>query len=767
MAKKQTAYKLWNKHKNSLELLSRPRLTTEGEKTLEEFVFDVYDNIEKLDYLMGDASLGKRVVTAYEILIKALYEKSPYFNLSKAGKEGEEEKEETAEGEEAEEEEKEEKEEIEEIEEEKEETLEVEEGKPEKELEAETAETEAGVREDFFPDIYSILGVGSFASRIEIDKAYRKLEREYTSGINVGSKENQEKLRDIGIAYEMLTKQKNIYDAIRSKAKEDETLSRALPKLPSSEIQPIVKYHIKLKTPKDDITSANAKEFRAFVKSLGRVGVDPDTKTLISPLLPKGFDADQLTSALNLYADGHRSEDIEAAIDKWALENPDMSRSTKETAYGPVYLMRTFEDFNLKGNKDFLREVKTIITSEQVEKVVKVPVQKGIELLVKGEKAIPKGVHFATDLLTGELKNKAKAVVGKYVKKAVKSVGKKLAKEAAKKGIGIALKAGVQAAAQALGTTVPVIGNVVMFVITEVVPRVVGFVKRQFSKFINWARRHKEDVAAAAIALGVTGLLFGNPFILLGGLFFGGLAFRFGGFAAFITGLWAAFVLPVASIAAGSALIFLAIAIVFTSFAYLIITSSAYVVPRGGFNVSPVGVTVSPYISVEKLASSTNPPRDQAPRQEYANSDLPLTVTYDVTITATQGTLTNVTISYTCNVQKNPPPNPNCPPDPDIPQPPGGQISPTNPFTFRYGQTYDGQYQDSSIVDSITVTADAVDATGQTSAASASLCIGDCPESCPEGWPVTSGYITQGPDSGYSHALVEAIDIGTNGRSCL
>lgn len=37
------------------------------------------------------------------------------------------------------------------------------------------------------------------------------------------------------------------------------------------------------------------------------------------------------------------------------------------------------------------------------------------------------------------------------------------------------------------------------------------------------------------------------------------------------------------------------------------------------------------------------------------------------------------------------------------------------------------------------------------------------PEGCPDGWPITSGTITQGPNGGYSHIGVQAIDIAADG----
>lgn len=44
--------------------------------------------------------------------------------------------------------------------------------------------------------------------------------------------------------------------------------------------------------------------------------------------------------------------------------------------------------------------------------------------------------------------------------------------------------------------------------------------------------------------------------------------------------------------------------------------------------------------------------------------------------------------------------------------------------------------------------------------ASAVVVVGNPPMLCPQGWPTSHGYITQGPDAGYSHGGDEAIDIG-------
>ncbi|MGD8743970.1 MAG: M23 family metallopeptidase [Candidatus Woesebacteria bacterium] len=210
-----------------------------------------------------------------------------------------------------------------------------------------------------------------------------------------------------------------------------------------------------------------------------------------------------------------------------------------------------------------------------------------------------------------------------------------------------------------------------------------------------------------------------------------------------------------------------------------IINSGAYIVPPGGFGEGPQTPSDSAYISIDKLASSTDPARSPSPRQEYQNSDLAFTVTYEVAITARQGTLTNVSITYDCRVNQDSPSGQDCPSDPTIPQPDGGTISPTSPFTFTYDQTYSGSgFQDSLVIDTITVTADAPDSLNEKASTTASICIGDCPDECPSVWPTDEGYITQGAypaplsctcknkDTGEvyacncSHTNMEAIDIG-------
>lgn len=177
--------------------------------------------------------------------------------------------------------------------------------------------------------------------------------------------------------------------------------------------------------------------------------------------------------------------------------------------------------------------------------------------------------------------------------------------------------------------------------------------------------------------------------------------------------------------ALGSALIIAVIAVPLTvAFFLLIINNSAYLVPPSGVGVSG-GASQSQYISITKTPDPSGP---------FQNEDLPLTVTYTITIGAKEQTISNVTLSYECFVSMKEGTK-ECPPDPIIPAAPS-EIAVGTPFTFSYTMNYDPTYVDALITDTISVDASlngvAISATG-----SASIIIGDPPTSCFEfdGWP--------------------------------
>lgn len=143
-----------------------------------------------------------------------------------------------------------------------------------------------------------------------------------------------------------------------------------------------------------------------------------------------------------------------------------------------------------------------------------------------------------------------------------------------------------------------------------------------------------------------------------------------------------------------------------------IINSGAYVVPHGIDINSPVS-NRNPYIGITKVANPPGP---------FQNSDLPLKITYTVTITAKQQPLTNVFVKDDCTVITK---AGTLPCTATAIQPPGNTISAGYPFTFTYDANYNSTYKDSIVSNVVTVTANVASQTAtQTAVASATIMIG-------------------------------------------
>lgn len=192
-----------------------------------------------------------------------------------------------------------------------------------------------------------------------------------------------------------------------------------------------------------------------------------------------------------------------------------------------------------------------------------------------------------------------------------------------------------------------------------------------------------------------------------------------------------------------------------------IINSGAYIVPPSLGSPSSVE---SPYIEVVKKVTRV---LDEAGRvignfeEGVENSALSITVSYQVTVGAKKGTLTNISFQNVCQVtRKGAVPACSAP----LPEKVPPIISPVSDFVFEYEKEYSSEFGDSFVTDIFTVTADAPDQKGATAATSAVVKIGAPPEECPSPWPVGGGYITQGAYSGpgNSHRNMEAIDIGVS-----
>lgn len=155
-----------------------------------------------------------------------------------------------------------------------------------------------------------------------------------------------------------------------------------------------------------------------------------------------------------------------------------------------------------------------------------------------------------------------------------------------------------------------------------------------------------------------------------------------------------------------------------------IINSGAYVVPSS----SSTALSSNPYIQVEKVAEPAGP---------FKNTDLPVEISYKITVTAKKSQLTNIVFKNDCEIfTKNPVKK--CPAS--IPTEIPTVILPSTPYVFTYTEKYSGDdYKDSVVLDTFTVIADAVEAKQQTVSGAASITIGNPPAAClvinPNDWP--------------------------------
>jgi len=305
------------------------------------------------------------------------------------------------------------------------------------------------------------------------------------------------------------------------------------------------------------------------------------------------------------------------------------------------------------------------------------------------------------------------------------------------------------------------VGAALWKILKKISPRLSSYLSRLFSNL-------KKEGKLLPFVIGVTGVTIGvvvaSPVIILaGGLFLvGALAggasvatasitgFVGSVFGAIFLGLWVVAINPLvkAMLVIGGGLI------LFTTLVYFILQAGAYMVPPSetgwagvpglppGFGGLPGGGNItSPYIDIQKTGVSANPPQGPSDNLRYENNalDIPLRVTFTVTIVAKKSTLSNITISLECikidstgfyqqgtcpavenwsdnNPRDNPPET----------------ISPQNPYTFSYDAIYTGdQWKDSISIDVWTIQAEAENITTIASD-SATVIIGSPPASdCP------------------------------------
>jgi len=186
--------------------------------------------------------------------------------------------------------------------------------------------------------------------------------------------------------------------------------------------------------------------------------------------------------------------------------------------------------------------------------------------------------------------------------------------------------------------------------------------------------------------------------------------------------------------------------------------------PQGQFSPFATGSQGSRFIDATKQSLTGN---------VFENEDLPLRVNYEITITATEENLTNISIEDNCQAI-NADGSFECPQflvintsaassfpsmgvpliDTEVAIP--DQIITGNSLTFEVAAEFDERYADSIVTNTVRVTADSESASGETSFAATSIIIGEAP-ACPGPiWPVTvdSGqtyFVNQGPGGSASH----------------
>jgi len=339
------------------------------------------------------------------------------------------------------------------------------------------------------------------------------------------------------------------------------------------------------------------------------------------------------------------------------------------------------------------------------------------------------GVNTIVDFAKNKVINKASSTIlskiktkigGKLAKTAVGKAASSLAAKLSGTAVGKALSAIGAKIGAALGSVAPIIGNI----IGAIVGAIAGWLVEKLLPLINKIKKWLKENGQAILATAATVVVL--PFYYVA-----------------------------SSILVPILIILIAIPIVIAIIMF-IINSGAYIVPpRGGTNI-PGQDLISPYVEVTKTANPTGP---------FKNSDLPLTIEYTVEIKAKKSGLTNIQILDNCTVTKKNS-SPSCPPlDPGTKIPSGEEIPETitssQAFSFKYKRNYSSPaFEDSLVVDTISVIADVPEMNGAEAASSAIIKIGKPPEQCPSGWPVSGVYyLTQGPGGSYSHKLCQAIDI--------
>ncbi|MFZ5932687.1 MAG: hypothetical protein ACOYT7_01245 [Patescibacteria group bacterium] len=337
-------------------------------------------------------------------------------------------------------------------------------------------------------------------------------------------------------------------------------------------------------------------------------------------------------------------------------------------------------------------------------------------ILMGPESGRPQGEIVA--LVRGATPEKGPSFIGSIGQQIFGGLAQRAVTKAASKAITSALtKAGISITTKAVGAGVgqaaipiPGVGAIVGWLASKVLSPLID-------KVFDFIRKNKWVLAAPFV---LVGLIFGLPWLTVGGIALGGVLLARGvGSALSMAGRTAASIftglatLTIMSVALPFLVALIAIPVL-VAIILFIINSGAYLVPP-----SVSQFAESPYIDIEKTPEPPGP---------FSNPPPNVSVTYTIIIKAKKGTLTNIRFQYECRVVGSGGGN-DCPPV-EIPEAPL-QISPTEPFSLSYSASYGTSFRDSIVVDTFTVVADAPDQAGATAATSASVVIGNPPIDCP------------------------------------
>lgn len=641
---------------------------------------------------------------------------------------------------------------------------------------------------------YDVLGVDPGAPEEEKDEriknAYRTLMKNAALHPDVGGDDKIAK--EIGEAYNVLKEKKSrdAYNELLKSARSKTEISAGnkILKVSAKKLEPGLENKLKLigsgksVSPDNDylvidLTPSQTKNQKAIQKTkkytdsvlgAGILGFDRSELFELedSGSIAEGTTSDEMTSAVFLHARGASATGMQVALDS----NSFISEARRESMQRSIDVLESlrYSNVNLTSLVDQAAGYPQIAISQTSK-----------ESYQSSENRI--GFEWVESKIR-PLKNNYRKVVGK-VKGFKKRLKGRIRKGAAKRGVKlgakrVAIKAGkklvVRGLLHAAGAALTGGASLVVSAAIELGLKLLKPITSRVGKFIN---KHKSDLAilGGVLALGglvtSSGLLLGTGAVLLAAPF--GMA---------ILGFVVAAAVPTIALSTIIAIVGTPILIAFILF---VINTSAFVVPGPGepipgFVPGQIPPVSSQFITLTKTpalctGTGSNPCATTAPITNLSNNQT-YRILFTITIRATTEDLTIVSFSENCNVISQTPTN--CTsfetvtaggnPVNTFPPPlPAQVISAGQSYVITYEMEFSSpNFNDSFTTDTFTVTADTLVTTGEIASISAAVIIGNPPVSCPVGWPVAPGGVTQGAyTSGHTHANSEAVDIGSVGFS--